>query len=260
VSTRRPRSSSILGLSRELIDAVGVILTQARSALFITGGGLAADSGLPMYRGIAGIPRRRADDGPAIEAALSVEGLARRPDAAWQRLRDMDHAIRHAAPNRGHEVLALLDGRLERCVTMTQNIDGLERRAGLRRVIEMHGLLHELRCPRCAARLTVPSFVDLPIPPGCARCHGPLRPDMVLFGEALAEAPFTAVQAELERGFDIVLSIGVTSMAPYLARPILVAKSEGIPTVEIGAAATDLSELVDFRFRGTPARVLDLFW
>ena len=49
-------------------------------------------------------------------------------------------------------------------------------------------------------------------------------------------------------------------MFPYLARPILLAKQEGIPTVEIGQTATDVSELVDFRFPGSPARILDLIW
>jgi hypothetical protein len=47
-------------------------------------------------------------------------------------------------------------------------------------------------------------------------------------------------------------------MFPYLARPLLVAKSEGIPTVEIGSQNTDVSDLVDFRFKGSPMRVLDL--
>jgi NAD-dependent deacetylase len=57
---------------------------------------------------------------------------------------------------------------------------------------------------------------------------------------------------------DIVFCIGVTTMFPYLARPVLVAKSEGVPTVEIGTQNMDLSETVDFRFKGSPLRVLDL--
>jgi hypothetical protein len=49
-------------------------------------------------------------------------------------------------------------------------------------------------------------------------------------------------------------------MFPYLARPVLLARQDGIPTVEIGQTATDLSEIVDFGLTGAPARVLDLIW
>ena len=54
--------------------------------------------------------------------------------------------------------------------------------------------------------------------------------------------------------------IGVGTMFPYLARPLLVAKTEGIPTIEIGVQHTDVSDVVDFRFRASPMRVLDLIW
>ena len=52
----------------------------------------------------------------------------------------------------------------------------------------------------------------------------------------------------------------VSSVYSYLARPLLIAKSEGIPTVEIGTQPTELSDVVDFRFRATPSRVLELIW
>jgi NAD-dependent deacetylase len=81
---------------------------------------------------------------------------------------------------------------------------------------------------------------------------------MPLFGEQLPADPFTRLQAELDEGFDLVFAIGVTMMVPYLARPLLVAKAEGIPTIEIGTQTTDVSDVVDFRFKGSPMRVLDL--
>jgi NAD-dependent SIR2 family protein deacetylase len=83
---------------------------------------------------------------------------------------------------------------------------------------------------------------------------------MPLFGEPLPPDAFTRLQAELELGFDIVIAVGVVTMFPYLARPILLAKSEGIPTVEIGSTATDVSDVVDFALRGSPARVLGQIW
>ena len=124
----------------------------------------------------------------------------------------------------------------------------------------MHGALHDLLCSRCEISTRHERFDRLDIPPACTTCGGVLRPDMPLFGESLPADPFTRLQAELDQGFDIVIAIGVATMFPYLARPLLVAKSEGIPTVEIGPHTTDVSDVVDFRFSGSPARVLDLIW
>ncbi|MEO8702372.1 MAG: Sir2 family NAD-dependent protein deacetylase [Kofleriaceae bacterium] len=255
---RRAKTSTHAGLRRELLDAVGVLLTQARSALFITGSALTADSGVPHFRGIPGLQRKKPEDGKLFEAALSIDTLRSKPNTTWQFLLEMDTAVRAAQPNRGHEVLAMLERSLARTTIMTVNVDRLHQRAGSKSVIEMHGALHDLLCSRCEISTRHERFDRLDIPPACKACGNVLRPDMPLFGEALPADPFTRLQAELDVGFDIVFAIGVTTMFPYLARPLLVAKSEGIPTVEIGPQHTDISDVVDFRFRGSPMRVLDL--
>jgi NAD-dependent deacetylase len=255
---RRAKTSTHAGLRRELLDAVGVLLTQARSALFITGSALTADSGVPHFRGIPGLLRRKPEDGKLFEAALAIETLRDKPGTTWKYLLDMDIAVRAAQPNRGHEVLAMLERQLPRVAIMTVNVDRLHQRAGSKNVIEMHGALHDLLCSRCELSTRHERFDRIDLPPRCKACGNILRPDMPLFGEALPADPFTRLQAELDEGFDIVVAVGVNTMFPYLARPLLVAKSEGIPTVEIGPQHTDVSDVVDFRFRGSPMRVLDL--
>src|SRR5262245_15825905 len=255
-----PRTSSHFGLRRDLLDAVGILLTQARSVLFITGPGLSSDAGLTNYRGLPGLLKRKPEDGRAYEAALSVEMISRRPEIAWRYLLQMDSQVNAVKPCRGHEVLVDLERSLPRSTIMTINVDRLHQRAGSHNVIEMHGALHDLLCPRCEISRRLDNFDTIDVPPKCATCGQGVRPDMPLFGEALPEDPFTRLQIELEAGFDMVFSIGVPFMYPYLARPILLAKAEGLPTIEIGPTQTDVSELVDFRFRGTPSRVLDLIW
>jgi len=255
---RTKTHSTTIGLRRELIDAVGVLLSQARSALFITGPAMTGDSALPNYRGFPGLHRKRPEDAKVFEAALSSETLRARPELTWKYLLAMDAAVRSVEPNRGHEVLVQLGKTIPRLTIMTTNVDRLLQRAGARNVIEMHGALHDLLCTTCELSQRHQRFDRLPMPPKCATCGSVLRPDMPLFGEPLPADPFTRLQAELDDGFDIVFSVGVGTMFPYLARPLLVAKSEGIPTVEIGAQTTDVSEVVDFRFHGRPARVLDL--
>jgi NAD-dependent deacetylase len=257
---RRSKSTTSVGLRRDMLDAVAVLLSQARSALFITGPALSADSGLVMYRGLPGLVRKKPEDGKVFEAAMSVDTLAARPGITWKYLLDMDANVRAVEPNRGHEFIAALEQDLRRLFVMTINVDRLHQRAGSKSVIEMHGALHDLLCKKCELSQRTQGFHQMDIPPLCAACGSVLRPDMPMFGEALPADPFTRLQAELDIGFDLVISVGVGTMFPYIARPILVAKSEGIPTVEIGSQHTDVSDVVDFRFRGQPMRVLDLIW
>src|ERR1041384_2127020 len=210
----RARSTTRSGLRREAIDAVGTLLTQTRSALFITGPGLTTESGLPHYRGIPGLLRKTANDGKLIEAALSIDTLQRKPKVTWGYLLAIDQQICAASPNRGHEVLVGLERALQRTTILTCNVDRLHQRAGSHSVIEMHGALHDLRCPRCQITTRHDGYPGFPVPPLCVTCGAVLRPDMPLFGEPLPPDAFTRLQAELEIGFDIVIAIGVVSMFP----------------------------------------------
>lgn len=239
------------------IEDVAAHLRRASSALVITGAALSAESGLTHFRGIPGLVRKDASDGKRFDAGLALETFRQRPAVTWKYLLEIDRAVAAAQPNRGHDVLVAWS-RAMRLTIMTVNVDRLHQRAGSRDVIEMHGALHDLRCARCDLSTRHASYAALPMPPRCAMCGDVLRPDMPLFGETLPADPFTRLQAELDRGFEIVIAVGVNTMFPYLARPVLLAKQAGIPTVEIGHAQTDVTELVDIGLRGSPTKMLDL--
>ncbi len=248
-------------VDRTVVEEVARLLATAQSALFITGTGLSADSGLPTYRGVGGLYDRHDPElGMPIEALLSGDMMARRPELVWKHLHDMELACRTAAPNRGHEILALLEERIPRVVVFTQNVDGFHRMAGSKNVIAIHGDLHDLRCTRCDWRTTVRDYATLTFPPRCPRCAAVVRPDVVLFGEPLPEAPFQRFEAEVARGFDVVFSIGTSALFPYVARPVLLAKAERRPTVEINPSRTDLSDVVDLRLAAGARQALRAIW
>lgn len=248
-------------VDRKLVDDVARLLANAANVLFITGAGMSADSGLPSFRGVGGLfERPLADDGLPIETVLSPTMLAQRPDVVWRYVHERELACRHSTPNRGHEVLALIGERVARTVIFTQNLDGLQRRAGSKRVIAIHGDLHDLRCTECGWTKTVADYATLALPPSCPKCGGMLRPDIGLFGEPLAEGPFQDFEAEVARGFDMVFLVGTSALYPYVARPVLLAKSDGVPTVEINPTPTELSDVVDFRFATTPKHALRALW
>jgi NAD-dependent deacetylase len=239
-----------------LLDEVAGLCRAARRILFVTGAGISADSGLPTYRGIGGLYNgSTTDEGHAIEDALSGEMFRARPEITWKYIAQIEANCRGARPNAAHETIAWLADRADVTV-LTQNIDGLHRAAGTRDPIEIHGTLHRLRCNACDWHGEVADYAGLAIPPVCPACGGLLRPEVVLFGEALPPVAVQRLVRALEEGFDLVFSVGTTSVFPYIAAPIAEALRRGVPTVEINPGESKVSHYVDHRLRLGAAEAL----
>ena len=229
------------------IAAVARHLGQARRVLFITGAGISADSGLPTYRGVGGLyDSEITTEGLRIEEALSGELFALRPDITWKYLIQIEENCRGAQPNAAHRAIAMLQHHLDRVMVFTQNVDGLHRAAGSEEIVEIHGNLQGLACTVCAHEEVAGDMSGREIPPRCPACGGVLRPKVVLFGEALPEEELDRFIDAFQEGFDMVFSIGTSSIFPYIVEPVVFAASSGIPTVEINPARTQLSDIVDF--------------
>lgn len=246
---------------QQTIDHIAQLLAVSHSVLFVTGAGISADSGLPTYRG-NGLPYSIdcTEDGLCVERALSGDLFEDHPELTWKYLSRMERMCRDVRCNRAHEVIAEMERHFERVWTLTQNVDGLHRAAGARNVIDVHGDLHNLRCSRCRHRETVSDYSRLAIPPRCPECAGPLRPDIVLFGECLSPEKLMMMLIELDSGFDMVFSIGTSSVFPYVAEPIQMAVGQHRPTVEINPALSEVSDVVDFRLPLRAAPALDAIW
>ncbi len=237
-------------------DRVAALLRCAGSALFITGAGISADSGLPTYRGIGGLyDDGGTEDGVSIETALSGATFAKDPALTWKYLAQIERSCRGARPNAAHEALAAIEARIPRTWVLTQNVDGFHRAAGSRNVIEIHGDVHDLECRACGWESRVASYEALSLPPRCPRCPAVIRPRVVLFGEMLPPAAISALEREMRRGFEVVVSIGTTSVFPYIAGPVVAASRAGIPTVEINPGESEVSSFVSHRIadRAAPA-------
>ena len=241
----------------DALAALADLLAEDPSTLFITGAGISADSGLPTYRGVGGLYEDAGtDDGIPIEDALSGPMFRRNPGLTWKYIRQIEEACRGAAPNRAHRVIAALQERLSRVVVLTQNVDGLHARAGSRDRIAIHGTVHDLHCVRCAWARTVPDYAALPALPTCPECGGIVRPDVVLFGEMLPPRAVDRLEGELSRGFELVVSVGTSSLFPYIAAPVFLTAQRGRPTVEINPGTTEVSRVVAHRIRAGAADAL----
>jgi NAD-dependent deacetylase len=228
-----------------ILDDVAARLARSRRVLFITGAGISADSGLPTYRGVGGLyDGELTDEGLPIEAVLSGEMFAMRPEITWKYLAEIERTCRGASPNAAHLAIAALERLLGNVLVFTQNVDGLHRAAGSRRLIEVHGNLHELVCTACDFGERVDNLAGRRLPPECPACGALLRPNVVLFGEALPAEAIDCLLEELGAGMDMVFTIGTSGAFPYIAEPVLWAAQAGIPTVEINPQPTRLTSCV----------------
>lgn len=249
-------------MSDYAITLAGIVdeLQRAHRLLFITGAGLSADSGLPTYRGIGGLYNDGVtEENLPIETALSGEMLEMAPEVTWKYLHQIERACRGASHNEGHEIIARLQQHFEVWV-LTQNVDGFHRQAGSRNLIEIHGDIHDLHCTACRYQTVVDDYSGLPLPPTCPLCGATVRPRVVLFGEMLPPFAVERLYHQLEQGFDMVFSVGTTSVFPYIAGPVMEARRLGIPTVEINPGETSVSRLVHFKVAAGAAATLRDLW
>ena len=217
---------------------------------------MSADSGLPTYRGVGGLyDNVQTDEGLPIEVVLSGTMFRRDPRLSWKYIMQIEQACRGARPNRGHQVIAELEADHEVWV-LTQNVDGLHREAGSTRVIDIHGDVRQLLCPACDHQRWVPSYEGLSCPPLCPTCGAVLRPDVVLFGEMLPMQKVARLRGELMAGFDAVLSVGTSSLFPYIAEPVFLARQRGALTVEINPAETEVSGAVELKVAARASEAL----
>ena len=201
------------------------------------------------------------EEGLPIEEVLSGQMLARRPELTWKYLLQIEEGCRSAQPNPAHLALAELERRRPSgavCV-LTQNIDGLHRMAGTQNLIEIHGDLHRLLCTRCGHRDTVANYAKLTaLPPPCPECEqGWLRPEVVFFGEMLPVDAIGRLQEAMQHPeLDLVVSIGTTSVFPYIVEPVAHAVRNGITSVEINPGETSISAHVQYALKERAAPTL----
>ena len=245
----------------EKIKKVARLLRDAKSILFITGAGISADSGLPTYRGMGGLYENDAtEDGIPIEMALAGETLRKKPAVTWKYLSQIEKRCRGAKHNRAHEVISEMERRFERVWVLTQNIDGFHHAAGSKKVIDIHGDMHAIRCESCGWRVHIESYEGLDVPPRCPKCGSIARPDVVFFGEMLQLDKVDLMEQEVGQPFDIYFSIGTTSTFPYIKHPMALGAHLQRPTVEINPDKTEISNWVDIKIPLGAAEALDAIW
>ena len=220
----------------------------------LTGAGISAESGVPTFRGQAGLWRDFCPQDLATPRAFR-----RDPGLVWEWYDWRRGLIGACEPNAAHRTLAEMEQRLPDLTLITQNVDGLHQLAGSRHVLELHGNIWRTRCLGCD-RVSEDHRVPLPeIPPHCPKCGGPLRPDVVWFGESLPSQVLEAAWAAAAR-CRLKLVIGTSAVVHPAASLPLVALRNGARLIEINPAETPLSTHAHEILRGPAAELLPGWW
>src|SRR5262245_28799343 len=222
----------------------------ARRVVALTGAGISAESGIPTFRDAqTGLWARFRPEELATAAAFR-----RDPKLVWDWYAWRRGLVAEAAPNAGHRALARLESVVPELTLVTQNVDGLHTRAGSRRVIELHGNIHRAKCFEEGLVVAdgVPSADG---PPRCPSCGGPLRPDVVWFGESLPPQALAAAEAAAGR-CDLLFSIGTSAAVFPAAQLPISALRSGAMVVEINKDRTPLTGVATFSLLGRAGEIL----
>ena len=215
----------------------------------LKGAGVSAESGVPTFRGPDGLWRQyRAED-------LATPGAFRRdPRLVWEWYDWRRQLIAGCEPNPAHAAIAWLERQVPEFLLVTQNVDGLHRRAGSVKMVELHGNLWRARCLQEGTTRDLPDVPLAEMPPRCV-CGGQLRPDVVWFGEALpAGALERASQAA--GSCDVFLVVGTSAAVQPAASLPLLAREHGAYVVEMNLEPTPLSGNADESHRGKAGDLL----
>jgi len=234
------------------LDEAARLLRQALRVAALTGAGVSAESGVPTFRGADGLW-----EGHRVEEVATPMAFRDNPELVWRFYNQRRERLTAVQPNPGHFALAELEAKHfqdGRFTLVTQNVDGLHRQAGSRRVLELHGNLRRTRCTGCA-EIKDRGLEPLGDLPECGQCGELLRPDIVWFHEMLPEDAWEAA-AEAAATCELFLVVGTSAVVYPAASLIPAARRSGAKIVEINLAATDASHAADVCLHGPSGVIL----
>jgi len=249
-----------------------------KSVLALTGAGISTDSGIPDYRGAGRIARH----------PMTFDTFMGSPEAQiryWARSYIGWNRIAIAKPNAGHEAIAAAESQKKVFQIITQNVDQLHQKAGSKNVIDLHGRLDQVRCMNCGhlfSRLDMDSLLNELNPnvdrtadfeitpdgdaeveiskdfriPGCPKCSGVLKPDVVFFGESVPVSVVEFAMKQLDAA-DALLIAGTSLSVNSGLRFARKAARSNKPIVIVNIGSTRADELASAKIEANTSLVLE---
>jgi NAD-dependent deacetylase len=238
-----------------------IALTDDTWLLVLTGAGVSAESGIPTFRASDGLWENH-----PVDKVATLPGFRADPALVWRFYSERRAHAKRCSPNPGHLTLAAVERQLgDRFLLATQNVDGLHRKAGSQRIVEMHGSLWLTRCSDCNR----PPFADEAeyldgTVPGCKVCGTSgrpalLRPHIVWFGEMLDPDDLQRIDdfaQTASRGRFVFLAVGTSGVVYPAAGLVRVAARLGAETWLANAEPPENASLFRSFLQGKSGEIL----
>ncbi|OED38390.1 hypothetical protein AB833_19590 [Chromatiales bacterium (ex Bugula neritina AB1)] len=244
-------------------------------ALVLTGAGISTDSGIPAYRDQHGNWTQ--------PQPVQAQDFRRNPQVRqryWLRSMLGWPRFHRALTNPSHDALFKLEqAGIVSCV-ITQNVDGLHRKAGSKNVVELHGSLAQVICLSCGEltpRLDLQQrleqsnsrFLEMKFNPAadgdatpvasgqtpdpqefnvvsCRQCQGVLKPDVVFYGENVPSARVSYCMDQLDTA-GLLLCIGTSLSVMSGYRFCRAAEKQSKPIAIVNQGVTRADDLTDLK-------------
>lgn len=226
-----------------------------RNIVVLTGAGISAESGIPVFRSEDGLWENE-----KVEEVATYEGFLGNRTKVHDFYNRMRRSLKDKKPNAAHLALHRLETEYAqkygaKVSIVTQNIDDLHEKAGSENVIHMHGELNSILCEHCHKRYAYED--DSTVEAECSFCHHKsLRPDIVWFGEI----PYKMDEIEkLLSGCDLFLSVGTSGVVYPAAGFCQFAKSCGALCIEFNLTPSAIKTQFDRGIYGKASVTLTKF-
>lgn len=232
------------------LDEFAGKIRESREIVVFTGAGISTESGIPDFRSPGGIWTRY--------RPITFQEYIRSEEArleSWKRRLETYEDHTNAKPNVGHVFVQSLDVKGKLIGLITQNVDGLHSRAGLRddKIVELHGTNRKIICLSCNKYFDPDDIIKRLVgnfsSPRCDECDGILKSATISFGQAMPQDAMRRAQEWTEKARIFIVMGSSLQVQPAASFP-LVAQRNGALLAIINREATPLDEYADFVYQG----------
>ncbi|KAL3112409.1 hypothetical protein niasHT_016959 [Heterodera trifolii] len=255
VTTRPQQKLATLNL-----DGVATFIREKQPEIvFMVGAGVSTSAGIPDFRtpGTGLNDNLKQYDIPNSQAIFDINYFRWNPEPFF--VLTKAHFHESIMPTPAHHFIRLVQekGLLRRCYT--QNIDGLEFRAGVEeeKVVAAHGSYRTSTCLSCEEKYNEQWLIaqmNAKVP-RCVACQkGVVKPDIVFFGENLHSRFFSSASVDLPNcGLLIVMGTSLV-VRPFASLVNQVPSGTPRLLINLEPARTDLLRYAE------PGNIRDVFW
>ena len=230
-----------------MFESISDQIKNYKKIVFVTGAGISQESGIPTFRGKEGLWRNY----DPMKLA-TIDAFYENPKLVWEWYNERRSNVLQAQANLGHKAIVELE-KYAQVVVLTQNIDGLHKKAGSSNVLELHGSIVKIKCSVCDYNEEILTEI-FDFPPIC-KCGNILRPDVVWFGEPLPQDVWqNAIKFTSQCNLMVIVGTSLV-VSPANTLP-LYAKQNNATLIEINPEKTEMSGEMDENIRNTSVETL----